>query len=53
MDAGNLAFPGSAINTCEVTDQRGIARPYGKRCNMGALDKDSLLFGIFLPALIK
>ena len=38
IDAGNPATPGSAGNACLGTDQRGVARPVGTRCDIGAYE---------------
>lgn len=38
IDAGNPAAPGSGGNACEATDQRGISRPQGISCDMGAYE---------------
>jgi len=38
IDAGNPATPGSGGNACQATDQRGVSRPVGMRCDMGAYE---------------
>ncbi len=38
IDAGNPATPGSEGTACESTDQRGIARPQGDACDIGAFE---------------
>jgi len=39
IDHGNPAIPGSSSNNaCLVTDQRGIIRPVGLRCDIGAYE---------------
>lgn len=38
LDAGNPAAPGSGDPACEETDQRGVARPQGPRCDIGAYE---------------
>ncbi len=38
IDAGNPAPPGSGGNSCEATDQRGVARPQGVACDIGAFE---------------
>jgi hypothetical protein len=38
IDAGNPATPGSGGNACLATDQRGVARPVGTRCDIGAYE---------------
>ena len=37
-DAGNPAVPGSGGTACEANDQRGVARPSGPRCDIGAFE---------------
>jgi cysteine-rich repeat protein len=37
-DAGNPAVPGSGGTACEATDQRGVTRPSGPRCDIGAFE---------------
>ena len=43
IDAGNPATPGSGGNACEPTDQRGVARPQGAACDIGAFELGSLI----------
>jgi hypothetical protein len=38
-DAGNPAPPGG--NACEATDQRGVTRPQGRACDIGAYERRS------------
>jgi CSLREA domain-containing protein len=38
QNAGNPAAPGSGGDTCEAADQRGVVRPVGGRCDMGAYE---------------
>lgn len=38
IDAGNPAPPGSGGGACLATDQRGVARPYGAACDIGAFE---------------
>jgi len=38
IDAGNPATPGSGGDACLATDQRGVARPIGASCDMGAYE---------------
>jgi hypothetical protein len=42
LDAGNPAAPGSGGNACLATDQRGVTRPYGSRCDIGAFEANYL-----------
>jgi CSLREA domain-containing protein len=38
IDRGSPAAPGSGGTACEATDQRGVARPGGPRCDVGAFE---------------
>lgn len=38
IDSGNPDVPGSSSQTCLTTDQRGISRPQGTRCDIGAYE---------------
>jgi Zn-dependent metalloprotease len=38
FNAGNPATPGSGGDACFATDQRGVARPAGGRCDIGAYE---------------
>jgi hypothetical protein len=38
IDAGNPLTPGSGGNACESQDQRGVGRPRGIRCDIGAYE---------------
>jgi CSLREA domain-containing protein len=38
IDVGNPAAPGSAPRSCERTDQRGVHRPAGAACDIGAYE---------------
>jgi CSLREA domain-containing protein len=38
IDMGSPAVPGSGGTACEATDQRGVARPDGPRCDVGAFE---------------
>jgi cysteine-rich repeat protein len=38
VNAGNPAVPGSGADACLATDQRGIDRPSGLRCDIGAFE---------------
>jgi hypothetical protein len=40
IDAGNPAAPGSGKGACEAADQRGVRRPAGKACDLGAFELD-------------
>lgn len=45
LDAGDAA-------TCLATDQRGVARPVGAACDIGAVEQDDF-YRIFLPTVLK
>jgi CSLREA domain-containing protein len=38
IDAGNPATPGSGGDACPIADQRGVVRPRGVRCDIGAYE---------------
>lgn len=38
LNAANPAAPGSGGVACEATDQRGLVRPIGPRCDIGAVE---------------
>ena len=38
IDSGNLAAPGSGGTACLASDQRGVARPAGTHCDIGAYE---------------
>jgi hypothetical protein len=40
LEAGDPAAPGSGGSACEATDQRGLCRPGGTTCDIGAFEKD-------------
>lgn len=39
IDAGNPAIPGTGGGACAVTDQRGLFRPFGEACDIGAFER--------------
>src|SRR5262249_55507497 len=41
IDAGSPAPVGSGNEACEAADQRGVARPVGPHCDIGAFEGDS------------
>jgi predicted outer membrane repeat protein len=49
INAGNPATPGGGGFTCAGTDQRGVARPQGGRCDIGAFE--SQFRSIYLPLI--
>jgi CSLREA domain-containing protein len=38
VNSGSPAAPGSGGTACESTDQRGVARPQGPRCDIGSFE---------------
>jgi CSLREA domain-containing protein len=54
VEGGNPAAPGSSATACETTDQRGIPRPQGPRCDIGAfeLEKPSEVLCLGRPVTI-
>jgi predicted outer membrane repeat protein len=52
-----LPLPGSqAIDhgaACPSTDQRGIGRPFGAQCDIGAVEYDHVVYSIYLPLELK
>ena len=45
IDAGNPATPGSSEVACAPEDQRGVARPFGVRCDIGAFEATPCVAG--------
>jgi len=43
IDTGNPIAPGSNSNACPTTDQRGVTRPQGVYCDIGAYEDAQLL----------
>jgi hypothetical protein len=52
IDDGNPATPGSGGSACAAMDQRGVARPIGVGCDIGAYESQHP-FGIFLPLIMR
>lgn len=53
IDAGNPLTPGGGgFAACDALDQRGVARPIGTRCDMGAYEAPTPL-QLFLPLVKK
>ena len=46
IDAGNPATPGSGGDACLATDQRGVSRPQGSTCDIGAFELEAGVGGI-------
>lgn len=42
IDAGSPASPGAGGNACAATDQRGVSRPQGPVCDIGAYETSAL-----------
>jgi hypothetical protein len=40
IDAGNPETPGSGATACAATDERGLPRPLGAACDIGAFEAD-------------
>ena len=53
IDAGNPAAPGNGGNACEASDQRGVARPQGTRCDIGAYEWWQPVAWIYLPLILR
>ncbi len=51
IDAGNPAAPGSGGNACLATDQRGVTRPVGLHCDIGAFE--GTIYPLYLPLIEK
>jgi hypothetical protein len=51
IDAGNPLPPGSGGFACAADDQRGIARPQGSACDMGAFELE--LHNLYLPLILR
>jgi hypothetical protein len=51
LDAGRPAGSGSDGNACRALDQRGLPRPFGARCDIGAVERDpTFVLGHVRPA---
>ncbi len=51
FNAGNPLIPGSGGFACAGADQRGVSRPQGSTCDIGAFEFESR--GLYLPLLLK
>jgi hypothetical protein len=49
IDAGDPAPPGSSGSACPAIDQRGVTRPQGSACDIGAYERK--LYYVWLPGL--
>ena len=50
IDGGNPSTPGSGGFACAATDQRGLQRSFGSRCDMGAYER---AFWLYLPFVLR
>ncbi|MBA3470341.1 MAG: CSLREA domain-containing protein [Herpetosiphonaceae bacterium] len=50
---GSLAFNTGTNTGCPATDQRGIARPQARTCDIGAYEREAVLIDIYLPLVLK
>ena len=51
IDTGSTVLPGSGGGACALADQRGVLRPLGARCDMGAFERDAAFtLGAVRPA---
>jgi predicted outer membrane repeat protein len=55
IDAGNPLPPGGGGFTCAGTDQRGVARPQGATCDIGAVERQvgEVTPLVYLPAVLR
>jgi hypothetical protein len=51
VDAGNPAEPGSSSAACAASDQRGLARPQSRQCDIGAVE--IVVYRLFLPVILE
>ncbi len=51
INNGNPAAPGSGGNACALTDQRGVTRPVGSNCDIGAFE--GTVYPLYLPLIMK
>jgi len=51
MDAGNPLLPGSGGPACAASDQRGVARPQGSVCDIGAFEFE--YHSLYLPLVLR
>ena len=51
IDSGNPGTPGSGGSACEATDQRGVLRPSGPRCDIGAVEVERTNAPILIRAV--
>ena len=56
VDRGSPDTPGEGSYSCESVDQRGVSRPQGIRCDMGAYEVQPHQFlesRVYLPAILR
>ena len=53
INAGNPTPPGSGLAACLPTDQRGVIRPVGAACDIGAYEAGGSPFQVYLPIVIR
>jgi hypothetical protein len=53
LSAGSSAIDTGNDATCASTDQRGVARPQGAHCDMGAYEWVDYAYWIYLPLVIR
>jgi hypothetical protein len=51
LNAGNPLETGSGGFACAASDQRGVARPQGSACDMGAFEFESR--NLYLPLILR
>jgi hypothetical protein len=50
IDAGRPYASGIVVNNCLATDQRGVTRPIGSRCDIGAYEAAQ---PVYLPLVVR
>jgi len=50
LNGGNPATPGSGGTACAEADQRGLSRPFGSHCDMGAFER---AFWTNVPVILR
>lgn len=53
IDAGNPAAPGSVSEACEAADQRGMTRPQGPACDIGAYEVPATTYRLYFPVIMN
>jgi hypothetical protein len=51
IDVGNPADVGSSSTACLASDQRGLARPQSRQCDIGAVE--IVVYRVYTPLVIK